>query len=524
MARSRQARRRAKRNAMNKSEDKAFFNSLSGLADGLRIANELGQATGGSSLSSYGTVGWSTNYGLITLNQVLLSFFYSSNGLFQTAIQLPIQDGLAKGFEIESDEMDAQDIDDLMDYWEDKDLSTVLLNYMTWVRLFGGGGIIVNSAADPAEPLDLKSLQRSEIEFYPVDRWELTVGAAVASQDLSYTLNSPDSEMFYFRGNRVNGSRVITSTGKMAPYRVRSQLSGWGLSEGERMIRDLNLYLKTQDVLYEILDEAKIDVYKIQGLAEKLMQPASTNKIQQRIQIANELKNYLNALVMDSEDDYEQKSMTFSGLAEVMNENRIGVAAALRMPMVKLYGISPSGFSSGETDLDNYNQMVESEIQAKLKKPIRQLLKIGAAHLWGYTPSFRIKWNPLKPMDPEIDERVKASKTSRILMLYDRGLMNSEEVGKEVEKQNLIDTPISAALGLLPPQPAPPAPSADVDSDTAGSGKSELMNSSPTKRQERKIARVMREYEAGKLKSSSGKPVKDKNQALAIAYAEAGVK
>lgn len=42
-----------------------------------------------------------------------------------------------------------------------------------------------------------------------------------------------------------------------------------------------------------------------------------------------------------------------------------------------------------------------------------------------------------------------------------------------------------------------------------------------TKLQQRKISRVMREFEAGHLKSGSGKKVTDRKQALAIAYSKA---
>jgi len=39
-----------------------------------------------------------------------------------------------------------------------------------------------------------------------------------------------------------------------------------------------------------------------------------------------------------------------------------------------------------------------------------------------------------------------------------------------------------------------------------------------------KVAKVMREYKAGKLKSSSGDMVTNQKQAVAIAMSEAGVK
>lgn len=39
----------------------------------------------------------------------------------------------------------------------------------------------------------------------------------------------------------------------------------------------------------------------------------------------------------------------------------------------------------------------------------------------------------------------------------------------------------------------------------------------------KKVAKVMREYKAGKLKSSSGKKVKSRKQAVAVAMSEAGL-
>ena len=49
------------------------------------------------------------------------------------------------------------------------------------------------------------------------------------------------------------------------------------------------------------------------------------------------------------------------------------------------------------------------------------------------------------------------------------------------------------------------------------------MKDSKTKMQE-KVAKVMREYKTGKLKSSSGDKVTNQKQAVAIAMSEAGVK
>jgi len=45
-----------------------------------------------------------------------------------------------------------------------------------------------------------------------------------------------------------------------------------------------------------------------------------------------------------------------------------------------------------------------------------------------------------------------------------------------------------------------------------------------TSKMQKKVATVMREYKAGKLKSSSGQKVSNQKQAVAIAMSEAGYK
>lgn len=440
------------------SKRKRIDNSLLQLTQGIRVANQL---TGGSTLSSYGTIGYANNYSLLTLNRIILTYLFTGNGIFQTAIQLPIQDAIRKGIEIDSGELDAEDIEKVLEWWEEYDLWNVVLNSFTWSRLYGGGGIVINTPQNPEKPLNIQGLYKKKLAFYDVDRWQVDYGTA-SFQDTNYR-RFRQMDHFYLYGQKIHESRIIRLRGKKAPSYVGDTLRGWGMSEGERMIRDINLYLKTQDVLYEILDESKVDIYKIKGLANKLLTTGGTSSIQTRIQAANEIKNYVNALVLDSEEDFEQKTMTFGGVAEVMRENRINVASALRMPMTKLFGLSASGFNTGESDLENYNSNVESEIRRPLKTIVKKLLNIGFMNIFGYTPTFKISFPALRELSASDEEAIKSSQTNRVLAMYDRGLLTSTEVGEIGRKDGWLEIETKAEQGLLPDQPAAPNGSDSVE-------------------------------------------------------------
>jgi len=443
---------------------KQIENSLTGLVDGIRD-----RQTGGSYLSGYNTLSHSNNYSLLSLNHQILTYMFTGNGLFQTAIQVPIQDAIAKGGIIESPELDDSEIDEVWAFWEDTGLWDTILNYFTWVRLYGGGAIVINTSGDPKSNLRMTEIvDPKPVEFYDVDRWQLLL-TNVWNQSV-YLGDEPEGDQYYLNGQEIHKSRVIKTSGKKAPSRVRQLLGGWGMSEGERMIRDLSLHLKTQDVLFEILDESKVDVFKINGFNNRLATAGGTQAIEKRIQLANRLKNYMNGLVMDAEDDYENKTNTFAGLADVSAENRISIAAALRIPMVKLFGLSPAGFSTGETDLDNYNMMVESDVRAKLRYPVRKLLDLTMFRLFGREIEYTFKWPLLKEATEKEKAELNTSKVTNLTFLFDRGLMTGPEVMEEAQKEGIINIQTAVAKGMQPTPPIPQVEEPAMIRNSAGLG------------------------------------------------------
>jgi len=173
-----------------------YENSLSSLA--LNLGRAEGMTTGGSYLSAYNTIAHSNNYSLITLNRIILTYLYTGNGIFQTAIQLPVQDAIGKGIEIDSGELSNEDIDAVFEYWEEHGIWETLLNGWTWGRLYGGAAILVNTNQDPESELDIKRLQNSPIELYDIDRWQLDTNAVLFDEWDSYLQGS--GEHIYLEG------------------------------------------------------------------------------------------------------------------------------------------------------------------------------------------------------------------------------------------------------------------------------------------------------------------------------------
>jgi hypothetical protein len=233
----------------------------------------------------------------------------------------------------------------------------------------------------------------------------------------------------------------------------------------------MNQYLKATDLSFEVLDEFKIDVYKIKNLVNTLLSPNGTNTVQQRVQLANWQKNYQNAVVMDAEDDWDHKQLSFAGLADVMGEIRQQVAADMRFPVLKLFGQSSSGGSlstSSIEEMENYNSMVESEVRNKLKWHILKMGEIRCRELFGMIPDdLECDFKPLRELTAEQHENVKEKKFNRLLQAKTAGEVSTLEFRDACNKGELFDIKLDTIEdGLNPNDPE----LQDIHDGTVGTG------------------------------------------------------
>ncbi len=432
----------------------------------MRLSNsisDLATAFQQSNLTSFNPIIANNIYAPLTLDWLTLSYMYKTHGVIQTAIEMPVLDALRGGIEISSAQLEPEDIKDLLDFFEDHDLFQLIVETATWARLFGGAGLIVNVMdQDPAKPLKMKKSD-ADVQFYAANRWEFGVGYRAADPRSLATMPTANfdarySDRYEFYGKPLDRSHVFDMAGKAPPSLLKWQLQGWGMSEVERMVEDFNAFIKTKNVLYELLEEAKIDVFSMAGFNDSLLTQEGTARVFNRVQRANQLKNFNKALMLDKDDTYDQKQIAFTGLAEVMKENRIGIASALRMPFSKLFGTTAGGSglaNSGQDDLENYNAMVESEVRQKLKPIMRRLMKLACVHLFGTEFDLDFAFKPLRVLSDVEMEAVKTSKQARITGLYSLGLYTPQEAMDELVKEKLAPEGTMAGEGLLKEPPIP---------------------------------------------------------------------
>ena len=456
-----------KNSVKSKNPQAPVQNSLS---ESIMGFNPTGMPT--TELSQADTLFKNNRWYLVSNMRQLLSQIYVEHGLVQTVVDVPVDDGLRGGVEIITKELSEEEIDELQTAIEQDDILGTVGQAIKWNRLFGGAGVMVITDQDPETELDLDAIgEDSDLEFRAVDMWELfwdkqsTEGFDVEIQEEVFSHYS-------YYGKKVHKSRVFKLKGLTPPSFVRPRLRGWGFSIVESLVRSINQYLKANDLTFEVLDEFKIDYYKIKNLTNTLLSPNGAQKVKERIGLANYQKNYQNAVTMDSEDDFQQKQLTFAGISETMVGIRMQIASDLRMPLTKVFGISASGFSSGEDDIENYNAMVESTVRAKIKFTILQVIKIKCQQLFGYVPDdLKITFKPLRVLSSEQEENVKTQKYNRLLQALEKGALTPKEFKEACNKDKLLSVQLDTSVEMLTP-PAQANDAANAEDSKASAPRS----------------------------------------------------
>ena len=383
-----------------------------------------------------------TRNNLLTYNRTNLSYRYATDGIFKTLIQQPIQDAMKGELQIKTDQLDEEEKEDLKDIINKKNIINTVKNLFVWNRLYGGAALIIEVAnQDCGDKLRFKDIEEgADVNFYAIDRWELS-GSVYETLDQIKEANYYD-KYFYYYSNRINSERLILLKGVEAPSLIRSSLMGWGLSAAEPLIEPSNIYKNTINLIYELMSEAKIDVYKIQGLNDLLATATPNNNndniVIDRLEIANRLKNYLNSIALDSEDDFIQKQLNFSGYVDILKELKLDICSAMKIPATKVWGMSASGFSTGEDDIMNYYTMIDGEIRPQLYNVLIKIIKILVKAEYGILlTDLKVAFDDLVIIKQNDIEQSKQRQYTMFIDMYDKKLLTKKELGEALKQADI---------------------------------------------------------------------------------------
>lgn len=304
-----------------------------------------------------------------------------------------------------------------------------LLEVLIKARLFGGAALYISTGDfDVSMPLDPSKIGKGGIRFLTVMlKRNLKAGEYV--RDISSELYGRPGwyELADNPGVKIHPSRLVIFKGEKVPDEELCQgmTAGWGDSVLQSTIDSIKNVDATAANLASMVFEAKLDIIKIPELSQQLSDPLTEELLLKRFNLASVLKGNNGMLLMDKEEEYEQKQLTFGQLPEVVQIFMLIMSGAADIPATRLYGQSPAGMSStGESDLRNYYDRLQSGQTLEIDPAIAIL---NEAIIWSAIgrrdPSIDNNWNSLWQTTEK--ERADIGKTSAdmINVLYSTSLL-----------------------------------------------------------------------------------------------------
>lgn len=252
-------------------------------------------------------------------------------------------------------------------------------------RLYGGSALILGTGdTDPSQPLRPDSVSEGGLQFIHVaSRYEIAAGQLERDpasprwgEPVSYTMGGTLT---------LHPSRVIPFIGAEVPDLTVGQ--GWG----ESVLQAIDDAIKNAGLaaggIAQLLQEAKVDVFKIPDFMANVGDEAYRTKVLERIALANQAKSISNALVMDAAEEWNQKQISFTQLPEVLRLYLQIAAGAADIPATRLLGQSPDGMNAtGESDLRNYYDRLAAEQEVYVRPRLERVDEVLIRSALGARP------------------------------------------------------------------------------------------------------------------------------------------
>ncbi|WP_447880314.1 DUF1073 domain-containing protein [Serratia fonticola] len=361
--------------------------------------------------------------GYISRNRVLLEFAYRSSFLVGAAVDAVADDMTRKGININSKLKPGQK-GKVETFWDSGAIWDGINDTIKWSRLYGGAILVVMiDGQDISTPLNVETISEGQFKgVMSLDRWMVNPSYGDLVKEYGPHFGKP---RFYRTIKNQQGipdwkihySRIIRMDGDSLPFQQSITENGWGMSVVERIFERIQAFDTATVGTTQLIHKAHLRTYSIKGLRKILATGGTLEEaFMKHMDMIRELQTIEGMTLMDEEDEFQTHSYSFAGIADVMLRFAEQVSGATGIPLVRLFGQSPSGFSTGDGDLENYYSRINSLQERRLRRHIRWLMDITWRSLFGQPlpEDFSFEFNKLWEMS-DTDRATMASNVTTAL-------------------------------------------------------------------------------------------------------------
>jgi len=368
----------------------------------------------------------------------MLSNLFIGNSIARKIISLPVDEAVKNWISIDDDPESKS-----LQILDDMGAESHFADALRWGRLYGGSVILMlaNDGGTLEDPLREGNVKEVEsIRVY--DKTQVFWNDAVLYEDPS---NKQYGEPEYYEISPIGGmpftvhqSRLLLFKGDPLPDYYRLRYQGWGLPSLQGVWDELLNNSHSHSLAIKIMERMSQGVLKLDGMLENLQTDFGEAEVKKRLELIDMARSILNTIAIDSKDEFEIKNMTLAGIPDMLDRFGLAVSAASNMPFTLLFGRSPAGLNAtGQSDLENYYNMVKQIQKRQLKPQISRLTRLISGSKEALKLIFAPLWLPSEKEQAETDKLkadTKAQEAAAANTYVGMGALDPSEVRKGLAK------------------------------------------------------------------------------------------
>jgi phage-related protein (TIGR01555 family) len=325
-------------------------------------------------------------------------------------------------------------------------VAPIIRELMHYENAYGGSAGLIGAndyTTDLRQPLDLRKVKSLDY-ITPLEGRELIplyyyndprapkFGQPAIYQLVPFTVGAPvDPETYHPRITQIHESRLLVFPGRRVSRRIMSSGTfGWGDSVLTRVIRALRAYDTGNQNAEVLLQDFAQAVYKVKGLADRIALDPN-NALMESVMSIEIGRSICRAIVVDSEEEFERKSTSLAGYADLLQMLAQNLAAAAEHPLTILFGTSPAGLNAtGASDIRWFYDRVATNQYMRVAPALMRIVEILIATM-GEDPEetpHSVLFKPLwQPTEKEVAEAHYTQAQADAVYL-DRDVVSPEEI------------------------------------------------------------------------------------------------
>ena len=391
----------------------------------------------------------SSGYGFnpITRNRTGLEWIYRGSWLGGIAVDAVADDMTRAGVEIHGS-IDPDDIQQIEEKIVSLGVWEGINNTVKWSRLYGGAiGVLLVDGQDMSTPLRLSTIKKDQFcGICVLDRWMVDPSLGDLVTDFGRFLGLPKyykviASPHALGGHKIHYSRCLRLEGLKLPHWQSQAENLWGLSVLERLYDRMIAFDSATTGAAQLVFKSYLRTYKIKDLREVVsLGGDALAGLTNYVDMMRRFQGIEGITLIDAEDDFSADSHTaFSGISDALTQFGQQLSGALQIPLIRLFGQSPSGFSTGDTDLRNYYDTIKQQQEKDLRLAVTTIYRCVAASLGVELPKgtkieFRNLWQLSDPEKAEIAGKV----CDTISRAEESGLIDRSTALKELRQSSQI--------------------------------------------------------------------------------------